>query len=57
VVLGTAHPAKFPEAIKLATGLDVALPAHMGDLMQREEKMLHIDSEIAAVKSLVDSLA
>jgi threonine synthase len=57
VVLGTAHPAKFPEAIKLATGLDVALPAHMGDLMGREEKMLHIDNEVGAVKSLVDSLA
>jgi hypothetical protein len=29
----------------------------MGDLMGREEKMLHIDNEVGAVKSLVDSLA
>jgi len=56
IVLGTAHPAKFPEAMRLATGLDITLPSHVGDLMQMEEKMLSIDNDIMAVKSLVDSL-
>ncbi len=56
VILGAAHPAKFPEAIKLATNIDVTLPAHVGDLMSMEEKLLYIDNDLAAVKSLVDNL-
>jgi threonine synthase len=37
VVLATAHPAKFPEAIERATGLRPGLPAHLAGLMEREE--------------------
>ena len=38
VALSTAHPAKFPEAVKSATGIDPALPPCLTDLMQREER-------------------
>jgi threonine synthase len=38
VTLATAHPAKFPDAVKQACGIDPALPAWLSDLMQREER-------------------
>jgi threonine synthase len=37
IALGTAHPAKFPDPVERATGVRPALPAHLADLMDREE--------------------
>jgi threonine synthase len=37
VVLGTAHPAKFPDAVRAASGVHPALPAHLSDLLERKE--------------------
>ena len=37
VALGTAHPAKFPDAVERATGVRPPLPAHLADLMDRRE--------------------
>ncbi|MCG6113710.1 MAG: threonine synthase [Mesorhizobium sp.] len=45
VVLGTAHPAKFPDAVREACGQDPGLPAWMGDLMQRDEKFATLPSD------------
>ncbi len=38
VVLATAHPAKFPDAVKAASGIMPALPDHLSDLMNRQER-------------------
>ena len=38
VVLATAHPAKFPGGGRQACGIEPALPAWLGDLMQRQER-------------------
>ena len=38
VTLSTAHPAKFPDAVKQAVGFEPALPSHLGDLYERVEK-------------------
>ncbi len=35
VVLSTAHPAKFPDAVEKATGRRPRLPARLGDLLER----------------------
>lgn len=45
ITLATAHPAKFPAAVKLACGIDPALPAWLSDLMQREERFSVLPSE------------
>ena len=37
VALGTAHAAKFPDAIEAATGLRPALPPHLAGLNERPE--------------------
>ncbi|MGL4975965.1 MAG: threonine synthase, partial [Bosea sp. (in: a-proteobacteria)] len=53
VVLGTAHPAKFPDAVRAASGITPALPAHLADLMDRQEVMTRLPNDLAAVESFV----
>jgi len=51
ITLATAHPAKFSAAIEQA-GLQVpALPAHLSDLFQREERCTVLDNSLDAVKA------
>lgn len=57
ICLATAHPAKFSEAIERA-GLETpALPEHLKDLLEREERFKVLHAELGAVKALInDSL-
>jgi threonine synthase len=40
VALGTAHPAKFPDAVEAATGVRPPLPEALSDLMERKEAIV-----------------
>jgi threonine synthase len=53
VVLGTADPAKFPEAVEAATGVHPALPSRLADLFDRPEHLDHLPSDLAAVEAYV----
>ncbi len=53
VVLSTAHPAKFPDAVEQATGTRPDLPARLGDLYQREERYTTLANDAEALKALV----
>jgi threonine synthase len=53
VVLGTAHPAKFPEAIRDAIGIDVPLPKQAGDLFSMEERYSGIENNPDSLKQLI----
>jgi threonine synthase len=53
VTLATAHPAKFPDAVKEATGVMPELPARIGDLFARPERMTHLPADQAAVEAHV----
>lgn len=57
VTLATAHPAKFPDAVKQASGIHPALPLHLADLFERTEKLSRLPSDAEAMKGLIDSLA
>ena len=54
VVLGTAHPVKFPEAVEKA-GIDAvpALPAHPADLFQRDERCTVLANDLKVVQQFV----
>lgn len=53
VVLSTAHPVKFGGAIE-KSGLKIpALPAHLADLMERQEKFEILPDDIGAVKDFI----
>ena len=57
VTLATAHPAKFPTAVKSACGIDPALPSWLADLMNREERFDILPAEIKAVEKFIDDHA
>ena len=54
VVLATAHPAKFPDAVEKATGERPKLPARLGDLMDRAERVDGLPNDVAALKAMID---
>jgi threonine synthase len=45
IVLSTAHPAKFPDAVQTACGIKPALPEWLGDLGSRPEKVTHLPAD------------
>ncbi|MBN9244805.1 MAG: threonine synthase [Mesorhizobium sp.] len=53
VVLGTAHPAKFPAAVEAASGVTPALPAWLSGMMERKEQYTVLPSEIKMVEDYV----
>jgi len=53
VTLATAHPAKFPDAVKRATGTVPELPARVGDLFEREERYDSLPGTYDAVSEYV----
>jgi threonine synthase len=55
VVLSTAHPAKFPAAVKAACGAEPALPDWLDDLYARPERVTVLPAEQAAVERFVAS--
>jgi threonine synthase len=57
VVLSTAHPAKFPDAVEQATGVRPRLPAHLADLLDRPERTAVLPNDLGAVQAYVTSVA
>jgi len=53
VTLATAHPAKFPDAVERATGRRPGLPARVGDLFEREERLTDLPGDYDAVAAYV----
>lgn len=53
VSLACAHPAKFPDAVKKATGKHPALPDFIADLMDREEMMDKLPNDLEALEEFV----
>ena len=53
VTLATAHPAKFPAAVKAASGLAAPLPPRMEDLYDRPERVTRVANDMAALQAVV----
>jgi threonine synthase len=53
VVLATAHPAKFPDAVRRATGVHPPLPAHLADLFEREERCAVLPADAGALTTFL----
>jgi len=53
VVLATAHPAKFPDAVEKATGRRPALPDRLANLYDREEHFEVLPNDLARVQTFV----
>jgi threonine synthase len=53
VVLATAHPAKFPDAVERATGVRPALPPRLADLLDRPERLVELPADKATVADYI----
>jgi threonine synthase len=53
VILATAHPAKFPDAVRAATGELPALPDWLADLMDRPEKFSRLPNDPKIVEDFI----
>jgi threonine synthase len=53
VVLSTAHPAKFPDAVEAACGVKPKLPEWLGDLATRRERITVLPADQTAVEAFV----
>jgi len=53
VTLATAHPAKFPAAVKAAAGVEPVLPVWLTDLYQRAERYEVLPNDQRAVEDFI----
>jgi threonine synthase len=56
VMLATAHPAKFPDAVQQATGIQPQLPKRLADLLERPERYAVLPNDLAAVQRHIQEL-
>jgi threonine synthase len=57
IAAATAHPAKFPDAMELATGIRPPLPPRLADLYDRPEKFTRAPADLAAIEAGVRATA
>lgn len=57
IVLSTAHPAKFPDAVEAACGMRPALPPWLDGLMSRPEQMRTMNNDQGEVERFVLSVS
>jgi len=53
VSLATAHPAKFPDAVEAACGVNPALPVALGKKLERPERIAGIDNSAEKLKEYI----
>jgi threonine synthase len=53
VVLATAHPAKFPDAVEASCGVRPELPPRMADLMTRPERVERVANDLQAIEDVI----
>ena len=57
VTLATAHPAKFPDAVREAIGIEPALPARAGDLFALPERCETLPGDYETVRDYISGRA
>jgi len=55
VVLGTAHPAKFPAAVEAASGVHPQLPDRLADLFDRTERFVTAPNDYLTVRTMIEA--
>ena len=53
IVLGTAHPYKFLETIKKATGKDIKTPNQFLNILDKKEKYDILENKVSEVKKYI----
>jgi len=53
ITLATAHPAKFPDAVKAASGVAAPLPHRMADLYDRTERVTRVANSLPELQKII----
>ncbi|MDA9073360.1 threonine synthase [Pelagibacteraceae bacterium] len=53
IILGTAHPYKFLETVKKATGIEVIPPSQLSNIVDKEERFDILDNNISKIKNYI----
>ena len=56
ICLATAHPAKFGDAVRRATGHEPPLPPPLVGLLDRPSRCTLLDAEVGAVRSFIEGV-
>lgn len=56
ITLGTADPAKFPDAVEAACQIRPELPAHLSELLDRDEHFDVMDGDLSAIATKLRSV-
>ena len=57
VILSTAHPSKFPEAIKQVTGKNPELPSEIKKIIEEREKFDILPNDLNVIKKFIKEKA
>ena len=53
IILGTAHPYKFLETVKKATGVEIEAPSQLSNMIDKEERFDIIENNITKIKNYI----
>jgi len=53
VTLATAHPAKFPDAVRRATGVQIEMPPSIAAMFGKPERAENLPPDVSAVKGFI----
>ena len=53
IILATAHPAKFPTAVKNATSVFPELPSRMANLFDLDERITNVENNLQSIQAFV----
>ena len=54
ITLATAHPAKFPDAVKLATGVLPEVPRKLAKTLNHVQRFTSVENSVTSVKNLIE---
>jgi len=57
IALATAHPAKFPAAIRRAIGVDIELLARLKPILDAPERFMRLENDEARIKTFIEGNA
>jgi threonine synthase len=57
IILGTAHPLKFPMVVKELTKKEIEVPENIKSLMQKEKKSILMTDNYADIKNTITNIS
>ncbi|MEY4661222.1 MAG: threonine synthase [Bacteroidota bacterium] len=56
IILGTAHPVKFPDIVEKATGKKIEIPENVAGIMHKEKKSTFIPADYQSLRSIIQGI-